>query len=184
MAFNWFKKKNKEEEQPAFDPTNLKITDLRKGFILDYDSKSWEVVKEYEYDWGDNFFTLEFQIKSADSLAYLNVEEDDEIEITVCKAVDINNIDKTLIEEIIEQEKPRRTIEFSGKTFFRKAEASGNCRDMSGNNWDPFISWDYRDETSKYILTIEQWGEDEFEAFLGKVVEDYEISNIFPGKIL
>lgn len=183
MVFNWFKKKKKEEEQPSFDPTNLKVTDLRKGFVLDIEGISWEVTKEFEYDWGDDFFTLEFQIKSADTTAYLHVEEDDEIEVTVLKEVDINNIDKNLIEEIIEQEKPRRVIEFSGRTFFRKAEAAGNFRDISNNNWDPFISWDYRDETGKYILTIEQWGEDEFEASIGRVVGEYEISNIFPGKI-
>ncbi len=181
--FDWFKKKKKTEEEPQFDVTNLKVTDLRRGFIFDLEGKSWEVTKEYEYDWGDDFFTLEFQVKSVDATAYLHVEEDDEIEITITKEVDINNIDKALVDEIVEQEKPRRTIEFSGRTFFRKAEATGNFRDLSGNNWDPFISWDYRDETGKYLLSIEQWGEDEFEASIGRVVEEYEISNIFPGTI-
>ncbi|GAB1442604.1 hypothetical protein MASR2M39_14400 [Ignavibacteriales bacterium] len=181
--FDWFKKKKKAEEAPQYDVTNLKVTDLRKGFIFDLEGKSWEVTKEYEYDWGDDFFTLEFQVKSVDTTAYLHVEEDDEIEITVTKEVDINNIDKNLVDEIIEQEKPKRTIEFSGRTFFRKAEAAGNFRDLSGNNWDPFISWDYRDETGKYLLSIEQWGEDEFEASIGRVVEEYEITNIFPGNI-
>lgn len=182
--FGWFKKKKKEEEElPQYDPTDLRVTDLRRGFVFDLEGKSWEVTKEYEYDWGDDFFTLEFQIKSADATAYLHVEEDDEIEITVMKEVQIDNIDRTLPDEITENEKPRRTIEFGGKTFFRKGESAGNFRDISGNNWDPFISWDYRDETGRYLLTIEQWGDDDFEASIGRVVEENEINNIFPGKL-
>lgn len=181
--FGWFKKKKNESEQPQFDPTDLKITDLRKGFVLDLEGKSWEVTKEYEYDWGDDFFTLEFQIRSADSVAYLHVEEDDEIEITVMKEISIDSIDRGLADEITENEKPRRTIEFSGRTFFRKGESAGNFRDISGNNWEPFISWDYRDETGRYLLTLEQWGEDDFEASIGRVFDESEISNIFPGNL-
>ena len=77
MPFGFFKKKNKDKG-PHYDPTNIKVTDIRKGFIFDYNQKSWEAVEEYEYDWGNNDFTYEFKIVSEDETAYLHIEEDDD----------------------------------------------------------------------------------------------------------
>ena len=59
-----FKKKNQEEQQPHYDPTNIKVIDIRKGWLFDYDYKTWEVMEEFEYDWSDNIFTYEYKIQS------------------------------------------------------------------------------------------------------------------------
>ena len=45
---------------------------------------------------------------------------------------------------------------------------------------DELIYWDYTDETGEKLLTIEQWGETEFEAAVGKTVQAYEFRNILP----
>jgi hypothetical protein len=42
------------------------------------------------------------------------------------------------------------------------------------------LEWCFEDESGKKLLTIEQWGEDEFEAFIGEQVEEYQFSNILP----
>ena len=36
----------KKDKGPDYDPTNIKITDVRPGFILEYDLKTWEVAPE------------------------------------------------------------------------------------------------------------------------------------------
>ena len=40
--FDLFKKK---EEEPHYDPTDIKITDLEQGYLLDYDLETWTVKK-------------------------------------------------------------------------------------------------------------------------------------------
>ncbi|MEO1099612.1 MAG: hypothetical protein AAFX57_17950, partial [Bacteroidota bacterium] len=59
--FDFFKKKEKE---PEYDVTNLKVSDLDHGFILEYDLKTWEVKEVYEYDWGNNNFSQEYMFHS------------------------------------------------------------------------------------------------------------------------
>jgi hypothetical protein len=42
------------------------------------------------------------------------------------------------------------------------------------------IYWDYADASGEKLLAIEQWGEDEFEAAVGRSVQEYEFTNILP----
>ena len=45
-----------------------------------------------------------------------------------------------------------------------------------------FIFWDFIDDTGDNFVTIEQWGESEFEASAGICVEEYQFTNILPGE--
>ena len=177
--FNIFRKK-----EPRYNVTNIKVTDLDKNFVFDYDLSSWLITAMYEYDWGDNFFTREFKIESDKETAFLNIEEDDELQISISKKVKIRHIDNDLPEYIIKNECPPNKLEYKGKTFFLEGENPGyfNDTDYKNESWIEFISWDYTSEDEKYVLSIEQWGENKFEATYGKFIKEYEISNIYPHK--
>jgi hypothetical protein len=43
------------------------------------------------------------------------------------------------------------------------------------------FKWDYADDSGKYSLTIEQWGETDYELSVGREVEEYQFSNILPN---
>ncbi|PWJ44531.1 DUF4178 domain-containing protein [Sediminitomix flava] len=179
MPFGFFKKKKKTDE-PHFDPTNIGVMDIRKGFVFDYDLKTWEVTEEFEYDWGDDYFTYEFKIVSSDETLFLSIENDDEIECQVSKKMNFSRFDEDVEESISSKGKPPRQIIWEGEVYYRDSESSGYYRNIMDENFQPFISWDYYDDTEKKVLIIEQWGEDEFEASVGKVVSPSEISNILP----
>ncbi|MEM7552453.1 MAG: DUF4178 domain-containing protein [Bacteroidota bacterium] len=177
--FDLFKKK----EEPAYDPTNISIKDLDKGFVFDYDLKTWIVKEVYEYDWGNNNFTKEFKVDSGDEVWYLHLEDDDEIFITVTKKVKIRAIDEDLPERIKKKEKPPKKLEYKGHTLYRDEETMGYFKpvDKETDDWDELISWEYYDDEDQYVLSIEQWGDDEFEAAFGKVAKEHQFSNILPG---
>lgn len=181
--FGWFDKDKKKEEQKqlGYDPTNITVMDIRKGFLFDYDLKSWEVTAEYEYDWGDGEFTYEFKIESDDDVCYMSIEEDDEIEIVISKKLNLAKLNAPIAEKIKKDERPPKQVEIKGITFFRDSESTGFFQNIDEARWTPFISWDYMDEEEDYNLTIEQWDDDEFEASLGQYVEVREISNILPA---
>lgn len=178
MPFGFFKKKKKDE--PHYDPTNIKVTDIRKGFVFDYDFQTWEVTEEYEYDWGDNDFTYEFKVVSADDSLFLSVEEDDFVECTFMRKFNFNKLDEDIEESIINRGKPPRQIIHKGTVYYRSGEHRGYFRNIKDSKSDPFISWDYVDDTEKLVLTIEQWGDEEFEASEGIVIPEREITNILP----
>ncbi len=174
----FFKKKEAD-----YDPTNLSVHDLKLGFMLDYDLKTWEIKEVYEYDWGNGFFTHEYKLDSGEEVQYLHVEQDDDLELTMSKKVKIRSIDEDIPEEIINNQIPPKKLFYKNKKFFRDNETPGYFRNANNNSedaWLEFISWDYFDENAEEFITIEQWGEREFEASFGRRIKEFEISNILP----
>lgn len=177
--FDIFKKKD-----PDYNATNIKVTDIGKNFVFDYDLSTWLVTAMYEYDWGDNFFTREFKIENESQTAFLSIEEDDDLIISINKKIKIRRIDEDLPEYIIKNECPPKKLEYDGKIFYLEEENPGyfNDTDDKDKSWVEFISWDYMSEDEQYVLSIEQWGENKFDASYGKLIKEYEISNIYPHK--
>jgi len=178
MKFNFFKKK----KEPGYDPLNIRVTDLKLGFIFDYDLKSWEVVEEYTYDWGDNYFSKEYKISTGADILFLSVDEDDILELTLQKKIKLSSIDGDIEGEIINKKIPPKKVIYKGVDYYRDSESPGYFKvENSDKDWVEFISWAYYNEEEDRVLTIEQWDDREFEASYGKVIKEYEISGITPS---
>lgn len=179
--FDKFKKK----EEPHYDPNNLRIEDFRVGFMFDYDLKTWEIKEEYEYDWGDNYFTREYKIETSDDTAYLHIDHNDEGFMTLSRKLKVRSLGEEIPEEIIENKRPPKKILYESTEYFLDKESPGYFSDdpEDDDSWTEFISWDYYDSEGKLVACVEQWGAREFEASYGKVVEDYEITSILPGTV-
>lgn len=178
--FDFFKKK---KEEPSYDVTNLTLKDLNFGFIFDYDLKSWVVKEVYEYDWGSNNFSKEYKIDSGDEVAFLSIEDDSELNITLTKAIKIRKIDEDFVEEIVKNEKAPSKIHYEGVLYYLDAESAGYFRDCAKetNDWEELMAWEYYDENEEKIISITQWDERTFDAYAGIVLESHEFSNIIPG---
>ncbi|BDD08426.1 hypothetical protein FUAX_08580 [Fulvitalea axinellae] len=179
--FDFFKKK---EEEPSYDPTNLKLIDLREGFILDYDMQSWEVVKAFEYDWGNDYFTLELRLDNGTDSLHLAVDDNDGMELTLTKDVKVRHLDEDLPEYIVEHETAPKKLVYEGTVYYLDEESAGYCKEITApdNAWQELINWDYYDKTEKKHLSVTQWGDREFECAVGRVAKEFEFSNIIPGK--
>ncbi|WP_196889776.1 DUF4178 domain-containing protein [Aureivirga sp. CE67] len=177
--FDFFKKKENERH---YDALNIKVEDLDKGFIFDFNMKSWEVVEVYEYDWGNNFFTREFKISSHDETGYLGIEMDDELLITFSKKVPVRKIQNDLPDFIQRHDTAPRQLFYEGKNFFLDEISPGYFRNVENENWSEFREWSYEDDSEEYVLTVEQWGEHDFEASFGHYVNLREITNILPSE--
>ncbi|MGF1533373.1 MAG: DUF4178 domain-containing protein [Bernardetiaceae bacterium] len=186
MPFDFFKKKKKErDDRPAYDVTNLQVTDIRVGFTFDYDLKTWVVKDEYEYDWGNFNFSYEYRIVSDDDEAFLSVDNDDGVTLTLSRKIRAGRLGREIFERIEDKGAPPREITYEGTKFYRENERPGffrNTAKQSREESDEFISWEYYDDTEAHILVIEQWDEDEFEASIGILIEESEISNLLPGE--
>lgn len=175
--FDRFKKK-----EPKYDATNIRVSDLDKNFVFDYDLSTWIVKGVYKYDWGDNYFTREFKIENDKDTFFLNLEEDDELVLSISKKVRLVSVGDDLPDHIVRHQKPPSKIEYEGIIYLLENENSGyfNDPEKDKDNWIELISWDYIDKSGEFVLCIEQWDEREFEASVGKIVKEFEISNIYP----
>ena len=178
MVFGFFKKKKESD----YDPLNITVKDLRKGFIFEYDLRQWEVIGESTYDWGDNFFSKEYKITDGKDTFFMSVEEDDEVEVVLYEKVKVGRLEGDVAGEIIKNQMPPGEIHYNGMVFKRENESPGYYKDEdAGTDWLEFINWQYYDEGEKHVLSIEQWEEKEFEASFGTIIREFEITNVLPG---
>lgn len=175
--FKFFKK----DKTPAYDPTNITVHDIKLGFIFEYDLRQWEVIEEYTYDWGDEFFSKEYKVTDGTETRFLGVEEDDELELLWMEKLRLSALEIDLAHEISNYDRPPKSIVHEGKTFYREEETPGYFQVTGSGTWKEFISWDYYDKSEEFVLSIEQWEERSFDVSFGKTLESYEISNIIPA---
>ena len=177
--FDFFKKK----KEPAYDVTNLSIRDLDFDFIFDYDLKSWMVKEVYEYDWGNNNFSSEFKVDSGDEVAFLSVEDDSEMEISLTKAIKVREIDEDIVKILTDTKKAPDQLHFDNEVYYLSSESAGYFRDCGKKteDWEELFSWEYYSKDEEKIISITQWDERTFDAFAGIVLEPHQISNIIPG---
>ena len=178
--FDRFRRKH---NNPYYDTTNIRVHDLDVGFVFDYDLSAWEVVGIYEYDWGDNYFTREFKVTDGNRTRFLSLEEDDEVVLTLMEKIKVSALGQDVRLSLHNQSKPPVRFTYNDKEFVLGKEAPGYFHDIAkGDSWEEFIAWDFETQDGEEAITIEQWGEQEFEASYGVFVKEFEISNILPGE--
>lgn len=177
--FNLFKKKDQNPPKPHYDPTNMKVTDLRVGYLFDYDLKTWEVIDEFEYDWGDNFFTYEYKINSGTETLYMRVEEDDQVYCIFTQKMPFGKLGEAAQYFKTHQQAPS-SIRFEGIDFYLERENPGFFRSTQDEDSVEVIQWDYLDDSGKRILVIHQWDEQDFELSAGIIEPASAVSNILP----
>jgi len=177
--FDFLKKK---DDEPAYDPTNIKITDLDQGWIVEYDLKTWEVKEVFDYDWGNNNFTVEYKLDSGDEQIYLHIDDDDKLYLTVSKPVRVRSLDEDIPEDIEQRKRPPKKIHYQNITYYLDRDSAGYSKERtkSDDDWAELISWEYYDESEKNVINITQYDDFEFEASVGIMAETYEFSNILP----
>ena len=75
MGFKDLFKKDKPQPDPLRE---LTLSNLKVGYFLDYDLKTWEVTAYNVYDFSEGDKAHEWQLKSSEETVYLELESDDE----------------------------------------------------------------------------------------------------------
>ncbi|HSR49866.1 MAG TPA: DUF4178 domain-containing protein [Acidobacteriota bacterium] len=177
--FDFWKKDKKES--PDLDPLHdLTLEKMKAGYLVDYDMRTWKVTARHRYDFdGEN--SLEWQIEDGDQTWFLQREVDDEVYWSLSRKIPIGAIDGEIRKTIIDNDDPPERITYKGQTYYLEESGAGYFFENSQGSGEGFVYWSFVDEAEKHYLTIEQWGETEFEASHGIAVEEYQFTNILPG---
>lgn len=176
---NWNPFKKKEEASEAIDPLDLTLSHLKPGFVLDYDLKTWQVTAHHYYDYEGNRID-EWELTCGDDMAYLEREEDDDIAWVLTRKIRLSNIENNIRDHMRNNDDPPDELTYNGVTYYGESSAVGKYFKDSEGAGQEFVTWDYLDESEKLTLSIEQWGDDEYDASVGEIVEEYQFSNILP----
>jgi len=177
MNWNPFKKNN----EPDFDPlADLTLSKVKPGYVLDYDLKTWKVESHNKYDY-DGSPVDEWVLISSDETRYLERSEDDEIIWTLSQKIRLSDLEGNVRDHLQNNDDPPENVTHNGATFQAESSSAGKFyKDGDGTGQD-VILWDYVDDSESKILSIEQWGENEYEASVGDLVEEFQFSNILPA---
>ena len=168
--FDFFKK-----EEPQLERTLLT---MKKGDIVDYFLKSWEVKSVGEYDWGNNIFSKEYELDSGDEQLFLHVTED--MKCSVTKEIAIGKLHPDLKNRIVDHDEPQREFAYDGVIYAMSESGQGIFTEDGDEHGSRYVSWDFTDREEKKLVSISRWGEMDISAFAGEFVNPIEFSNIIP----
>ena len=180
-----FKKKGMSgKDSPGPDPLHdLTLDKLKKGYLLDYDMRTWEVTAHNTYDWGDGDITHEWQLVSSDETLYLEREEDDDVYWSVNRKIAFSRLGPDISGHIKRTDDPPPEITFDGVTYYQEETAGGHFYKDGMGEGTEMLQWSYIDDSEERYLTIEQWGDDDFEASVGSPAQEYQFTNILPRNV-
>ncbi|HHC24955.1 MAG TPA: DUF4178 domain-containing protein [Desulfobacterales bacterium] len=175
----FFGKKTAKTPDPLKD---IILSNLQVGWFVDFDMKTWQVEACHHYDWGGGDITPEWQLRSHDETIYLEKESDDEDEWSISRKIPIARLGSGITKHIIEHEAPPDQIVFEGTAFHLTETGGGHFYKNGKGPGEEMLKWDYADASENQYLSVEQWGEEIFEASTGIPAEEYQFTNILPGE--
>ncbi len=153
---------------------NSKLDKLQEGYTLKIKEIIWVITEIAEYDWGSNGRSIEYTITSKDKNenAFLEVEViKGNYEVYFSKTA---FIDHTVLKAAIDT----KEIHYLGNVFLLEEDYKGAYKNLTnGGSWEKLESFMFYNK-NEAILTIEDWGEHNFEAFYGEEIKAKNIKHI------
>ena len=174
MALGWlFGNKNKKSTLKE----DIKLWEMKKGYMVDYFFKTWQVKEVYQYDWGNGFYSYEYFLDAGDDKVYMDVENDDKVNCSVSRPAKIDS----LKEHFKTHDNPPESIEFEGKTYSLDQKYNTHVRKMEeGEEWKKLEMWLFEDEEEENYVAVNKWIAGSYEFYAGNYAEEYEFTNIIP----
>ena len=181
IMLNWLRNLfGGKPEEPAEINVNQTVHDLKRGYILDYDMESWEVVGSYTYRYKTHV-AKEYKIRSGSKTLFLNVSDANSLLLSLSGETNINEVDARLRTSIA-SEQPIVRFDWKGETYTLKETSRGQFTDNRLQDWADFVGYEYVDKDNARFVYISKWEDGSIECYTGKYLKEFEISNILPGK--
>lgn len=172
----------KKEDSTAPIAGDIRLADLQPGYLVDYNMETWQCVARHRYDY-DGDSVDEWELQNGKKRLWLERGEDDGEYWGLAAKIRMGEIEQEVARDIREDRDPPKKINFDGKTWLADESGAGYFFEDCGNESEGFLFWTYADDDDDHFVTVEQWGENEFEAAAGAWVEPWQFDNILPGEL-
>ena len=169
--------------EQADDPLgDLSLENLREGYLVDYDLKTWTVETHARYDY-EGFPADEWTLRADGETMFLEYEEDDEAVFLLSRPADLTDLsaegaDGPIRRLLEERGEPPATLTFEGSTY--ELEETGPATRIVGDRRQSLRYWVY-EGADDHFVAIERFGESDWNVYAGREVEPFEFDNILPS---
>ncbi len=170
--FNFFKKK------PT--PASLALHDMQRGYLFDYDMRTWQVLAVHDYVYGKHHQAREWEIEHGNERCFLQRSCDDEVSWCWGTKIALAALTPDVRRSILDTEDPPRIVTWQGQQYHLEESGTGLFYREQGKEAEEFIYWELIDTQDKRFITIEQWDESDFTASYATYVERWQFSNVLP----
>lgn len=174
---NLFKSKTSEVQDTQID---FEIEDLKKGYFLDYDLKTWQITDFSTYIWDNGVKDFESTLFDGKDKLFLTYETVDEASSLFWeKKIDdiwIGARSKVRANQDMTQEK------FWFNDLLYHFASQGSAKVKSTKETYTLINWLFESEDGKHLVSINKYDDGTIDAYLGLRIAAHQISNITPGK--
>jgi hypothetical protein len=172
------KLKNRRKLEQEEELSKLKIQDIQKGFLLDYQHETWEVVEETQYDWEQGNSDKLFELKNAQNKSVL---------LFVCQNMAIYD---TWIEEKFTYQKLVKykldkinheavlKFDFKGEIFLKNQIDVGYGYIAGSYKGKKIKQHKYLSQDEKQSFRVITHKDENSTFFLGKRVRNFEFNNV------
>jgi len=161
-------------EQPVDDPS---LSQLRTGYMLDYEMRTWEVTRHAKYDY-DGWPADEWTLETGDDLLFLEYEYDDGDVFLLSEPVDMTavTVDGEPFRAVVRDEEPPTTVTYDDADYVLAEE--GPASRTVDDRTNELYYWVYEGEDG--FVALERYGSSDWNVYAGREVEPYEFDNILP----
>lgn len=176
--------KNEKKIEPKgkpldFDPLNVQLRDLRPGFFVDYNFKTFEITAGFDFTLKEYAFRT-MKLDAGDEVVWLLIENG--TDTFVVESVSLTVINAELQSLMANFGKPSGQLSYKDVNFSFENQSDGKFRDMIKNAMDQnrCTCWKYRSDNGSNRLFAIQKGQNTFEGLVAKSVNSVEFSNFLP----
>lgn len=156
------------------DRKKVSVLNLRIGDIVSYDGIDYIIRNRMIYDsHGFKWFEYHLVDTITEKKVWLCVEDDDELEISICEIVDDFDIEEPIPKTILYRNEKFYLDEHDSATVYIESE-TGQEKSTQVEYWDFYTKDDEKG------FSIERWGS-EYEFSISHFIEEYQLS-ILPGE--
>jgi len=173
----------RREFRTEYDPTNLRVENLRKGYLVDFDLRTWTVTNDTQFDWDNQTLEKSLALNANGQTCFLVIrrEAGGRVLYHWGSEVNIYALDPNLESEILSQQRPQNILTVDGTPFYRESRFEGTYYQGTHQGGTRVLMWEYLDGKRENFIRVEQLGRNEFRAIKGRLVDDIEFSEILPG---
>ena len=159
---------------PVDDPS---LDQLREGYMLDYEMRTWEVTKHAKYDY-EGWPADEWTLETGEDLLFLEYEYDDGDVFLLSEPVDITEVtaEGESFRVVLRDAEPPGAVMYDGTEYVLAEE--GPATRTVDDRTNELHYWVY--ENGDDFVALERYGSSDWNVYAGREVEPYEFDNILP----
>ena len=152
------------------------MDDIQKGYILDYDMRSWEVKDVAVYTWENGVKDYEYTLNDGKDELFLNYESADQ-KLSIYWEGKINEIwptGKGLMrkgKDMIDEE-----VKYKGDTYYFLGEGAAKVKNSREQYY--LQNWLFENASETQLLSFNLYDDRSMDAYIGMKIPSHAISNI------